>query len=227
MFVNIFLIVFFSFISWLLYRYPMKAAKTSSEYRRLFYFFIVIAFFVFINGVFAYMGVSGLKLTAESSPIPGLMGLEGKKSGDGVIITGKTSENNEYKNGDYIAYIDDIGLWSPMNLWIDFKNGETIAITNNTYQATGWPVDGLNYLYIKENQELVIVGYVENNIDIFNGEKTQTIRADIVFAGSHEEFIARAESKILISEIIMSINAVLIFLLIIYPLRITRKKAKN
>ena len=227
MFVNIVLIVFLCFVTWLLYRYPMRTAKSPAEYRRLFYFFIAITVFVFFNGFFAYLGTSGLKRTVESVPIISLTEIKKMKSGEGVIITGKTSEDNDYMSGDYIAYIDDIGLWSPMNLWIVFINGEKIAITNNTYQAAGWPVDGLNYLYIKENQELVIVGYIENNIGIFDGEKTQTIRADIVFAGSHDEFTARAESKILISEFIMSMNAVIMIFLIIYPLRITNKKAKN
>ena len=68
-------------------------------------------------------------------PITSMAELAGKKSEEAILLIGEVSDHNDTVYGDYIAYLDDQHLWTPIELWIDLQDGR-IAITNTTYQAT-------------------------------------------------------------------------------------------
>jgi|AutmiccommuBRH23_1029490.scaffolds.fasta_scaffold00301_72 hypothetical protein len=100
--------------------------------------------------------MSGLKIASSSSPLTLLTEIEQKNNGDGVLFIGKVSNSNNPISGDYVAYLDEIGLWTPDQLWIDLSDGK-IAIDNDTYQATNWPVDNFNISYLQANMPVTVV----------------------------------------------------------------------
>jgi hypothetical protein len=222
---NLALIVFCSFIAWLLYRFPLKKAKTPTDYQKLFPFFCALIGLVLFNGLLAYLGLGGLSIANSSTPVLDLKSLDGKKSGDGVILVGIVSDKNATIYGDYIAYLDD-HLWSPMELWLDL-NGGSIAVTNDTYQATNWPVDAMGYSYLQAKQPVTVVGFVENNLGLINGNKSQTIRADIVYAGVYDDFTARARDKLILARAMVLANAFVVLLIVVLPLRDCLKGMKG
>jgi hypothetical protein len=217
MFGNLVLLVFCILIAWLLYRFPLQKAKTPADYRKLFPFFCALIGFLLFNGLLAYMGQGGLSIASSSSPVQDLKSLAEIKNGDGVILSGLVSDKNAVIYGDYIAYLDD-HLWAPMELWLDLKDG-SISITNNTYRATDWPVDAGGLSYLQAKQPVIVVGFVEDAIGLTTGNKFRTIRADIVYAGTHDDFIVRARINLAIATVMVLANIFIALIIVFLPLR--------
>ncbi len=218
MVLNIVLIAFCLSIAWLLYRYPLHHAKTPEEYRRLFPFFCALVGFVLFNALLAYFGVSGLWIAASSTPLTHPREFKDKVSGDGVLLVGQVSQQNPALHDDYVAYLDESHLWTPKPLWIDLQTGG-VAITNDNYQATGWPVDARQFSYLRPGQAVVVVGYLEDTVGLSDGAHSQTLRADTVYAGSHADFVARARVRLALAGVILAVNLIVAALIVIVPLR--------
>jgi hypothetical protein len=225
MFGNLALIVFCILIAWLLYRFPLQKAKTPADYRKLFPFFCALLGFLLFNGFLAYLGQGGLSIASSSTPVQDLKSLAEIKNGDGVILSGLVSDKNAVIYGGYVAYLDN-HLWSPMELWLDLKDG-SIPITNGTYQATNWPVDTSGISYLQAKQQVIVVGFVEDGTGPTNGNKSRMIRADIVYAGTHDKFTARARSKLILATAMVWSNAFVALMIIILPLRDCLKGMKD
>lgn len=214
---NIVFLVFFSLIAWLMFSFLLPKVEKKQDYKKLLIFFLAIGFFLLVNGLLSYLGMSGLMEAGNTDPIVDQISINEKLDGDGVIISGKVSNQNQVYYDDYAAYLDDFGLWSPDRLWIELDNGE-IAVDNDTYQPTNWPVDSLERTYLKINSPVTIVGFVKiNQID-----QSRLIEADIIHAGLFESFVSRSNTKlgIAVAMTIMNLIAViLIFIPIIKSLK--------
>lgn len=207
---NIVFLVFFSLIAWLMFSFLLPKVEKKQDYKKLLIFFLAIGFFLLVNGLFSYLGMSGLMEAGNTDPIVDQISINEKLDGDGVIISGKVSNQNQVYYDDYAAYLDDLGLWSPDRLWIELDNGE-IAVDNDTYQATNWPVDSLERTYLQINSPVTIVGFVKiNQID-----HSRLIEADIIHAGSFESFVSRSNTKLGIAIAMTILNWIAVILIFV------------
>jgi len=104
------------------------------------------------------------------------------------------------------------------NCCLDLNSG-SIAIRNDTYQAMNWPVDANGNSYLQAKQPVTIVGFVENNLELTSGNKSHTIRADIIYAGAYNDFTARARVKLILATAMVWANAFVALMIVTLPLR--------
>ena len=118
-----------------------------------------------------------------------------------------------------MAYIDDQHLWSPSELLIDLEDG-VVAISNDTYAARNWPRDARSFPYLKANDSVIILGMVERNVSMFGPHKGQqhlSIYAEIVYAGEHKGFVARAKQRILLPTGMLAANVIAAIVVVVVP----------
>lgn len=216
MLLNLFVIAFCVLLSWLLFRFPLKKAKTPDDFRKLLLFFGVLLMFVLFNGFLAFLGMGGLKNASSNAAITDTTQLAAINNGDGVVISGTLSDQNDFISGDYIAYMDESNLWTPKPLVIDLLDGR-FEVSNDTYQGTNWPVDPRGFSYLQKNQPVIVVGYVENNLASL--DKTHSIRADIVYAGSFEDFATRARVKQILASAMVLVNLFVAIMIVLIPMK--------
>ncbi|MHB1354670.1 MAG: hypothetical protein ACYCZF_01695 [Anaerolineae bacterium] len=223
---NIVTLTIIILVTFLLYRIILPKVKTHVAYRYLLYLFCTLTAFALFNGFLAYLGAGGLQKASASAPVTRLAQLEESSDDGGVILVGTVSERNAMVLGDYVAYQDENHLWSPEEFKIDLELG-WVAIVNDTYQAIGWPVDAAGYTYLQIKQPVVIVGYVGNSVGIVSGKKYQTIQADLVYAGSFDDFTARARSKRVFAITMLLANILVAILIVIFPIFACARRMKG
>jgi hypothetical protein len=81
--------------------------------------------------------------------------------------------------------------------------------------------------YLQAKQPVTIVGFVENNLELISGNKSQTIRADIIYAGAYDDFTARARVQLILATALVWANAFVALVLVIFPLRDCLKGMKG
>ncbi len=226
---NIALLLIVIAITGLLYRFPLRNPKTPPDtYRKLVLFFGILTFAALFNGFLAFLGMSGLRLASSRPPITALAALSEYTPGDGIILIGEVSVRNEatYQE-EYIAYTDEGGrVWSPEQLWIDVQAG-SFAIINTTYQAIGWPIDAGGNSYLRAKQPVTVVGVLEDRIDPAREQKVYTLRADIVYARSYDDFVARARFKMILAAAMIAANACVVILILVFMLPPCIKRMKK
>ena len=226
MLTSLFLLLFCGLLAWLLTRFPLKNAQTPADYRKLLPFFYALLGFLLFNALLAFQGVRSLSATLNNPPVSTLSALSGARSGDGIMLSAVVSAQNEAMLGDYLAYVDEQNLWSPMELWLDLDDGR-LAISNDTYQATGWPIDAMRYSYLQAGQPVIVVGRAENWAGLVDGETSQTIRAEIVYVGTYESFAARARLQRIPAIGLFLANLLAMLLILLLPLRDCHKGLKS
>jgi hypothetical protein len=182
-----------------------------------------------LNALFAFMGRSGLNLAIKMTPVTLLAALEDTETGDGVILDGVVSANNPIRYWDYVAYIDDKHLWSPSELLIELEDG-VVAISNDTYAARNWPRDARSFLYLKANNPVIIIGKVERSVNLLgadNGQKHLSIHADIIYAGEHADFVARAKQKMILPTVMLAANVIAAVVVVAVPVAFWLRSNKN
>jgi len=207
---NIVFFVFFSLLAWLVYSFILPKAEKKQDYKNLFFFFLTAGVFLSVNGLFSYLGMSGLSMAGSSDPIVDFKTIDQKQDGEGVVLFGKVSSKNQIIIDNYAAYLDDMGLWSPDRLWIELLDGE-IAIDNDTYQPTNWPEDFMGRSYLEIDSPLTVVGIVRiNRID-----QSRLIEAEIIHAGQFESFVSRSKTKLGIAIAMTILNWIAVFLIFV------------
>lgn len=207
---NIVFFSFFSLLAWLVYSFIFPKAEKKQDYKKLLFFFLAAGFFLFVNGLFSYLGMSGLLMAGSSEPIVESKAIDQKQDGEGVVLFGKVSRKNQALTEYYAAYLDEIGLWSPDRLWIELNDGE-IAIDNDTYQPTNWPDDISGRSFLEIDSPVTVVGYVRiNRID-----QSRLIEAEIIHAGQFESFISRSKTKLGIAAAMTIVNVIAVILLLV------------
>ncbi len=218
MLANLFLLLGCGLFAWLLARFPLKNAKVPADYRKLLPFFFALLGFLLFNALLAWQGVRSLSATLADPPVSTLAALAGAKSGNGIVLSGVVSAQNDTMTGDYVAYVDEQHLWSPMELWLDLNDGR-LAVSNDTYRATHWPVDAMGYAYLRAGQPVIVVGAVENYLALTSGATSQEIRAEIVYAGSYEAFANRSRASLIPATVMLLANIFVLLLILLLPLR--------
>lgn len=218
MLTSLFLLLFCGLLAWLLARFPLKNAQTPADYRKLLPFFIALPGFLLFNALLAFQGARSLSASLADPPLSTLSAMAGAKSGDGIMLGGMVSAQNDTLTGDYVAYVDEEHLWSPMELWLDLDDGR-LAISNDTYQAANWPVDAMRYSYLQAGQPVIVVGRAENWVGLVDDETSQTIRAEIVYAGTYDAFAARARLQRIPAIGLLLANLLAMLLILLLPLR--------
>ena len=207
---NIVFFVFFSLLAWLVYSFILPKAEKKQDYKNLFFFFLAAGVFLSVNGLFSYLGMSGLSTAGSSDPIVDFKTIDQKQDGEGVVLFGKVSSKNQIIIDNYAAYLDDMGLWSPDRLWIELVNGE-IAIDNDTYQPTNWPEDFMGRSYLEIDSPLTVVGIVRiNRID-----QSRLIEAEIIHAGQFDSFVSRSKTKLGIAIAMTILNLIAVILIFV------------
>jgi hypothetical protein len=207
---NIVFFVFFSLLAWLVYSFILPKAEKKQDYKNLFFFFLAAGVFLSVNGLFSYLGMSGLSMAGSSDPIVDFKTIDQKQDGEGVVLFGKVSSNNKIILDNYAAYLDDTGLWSPDRLWIELLDGE-IAIDNDTYQPTNWPEDFMGRSYLEIDSPVTVVGFVRiNRID-----QSRLIEAEIIHAGQFDSFVSRSKTKLGIAIAMTILNLIAVILIFV------------
>jgi len=226
---NVFILVFCGFMAWLLYRFKLSKTGSKAEVRKLFPFFFVLGGFFAFNALFAVMGWGGLNLAINMTPVTLAAVLGDTETGDEVILDGVVSAQNPSSYGEYAAYIDDVRLRSPSELLIDLDDG-TVAVSNDTYAARNWPSDAGLFAYLKANDPVSIVGKVERSIFLLGEKKGQehlSIYADIVYAGEHADFVARAKQRLLLPTGMLAANVIAAIVVVVVPVVFWLKRHKQ
>jgi hypothetical protein len=207
---NIVFFVFFSLLAWLVYSFILPKAEKKQDYKNLFFFFLTAGVFLSVNGLFSYLGMSGLSMAGSSDPIVDFKTIDQKQDGEGVVLFGKVSSNNKIILDNYAAYLDDTGLWSPDRLWSELVIGEK-AIDNDTYQPTNWPEDFMGRSYLEIDSPVTVVGFVRiNRID-----QSRLIEAEIIHAGQFESFVSRSKTKLGIAIAMTILNWIAVFFIFV------------
>jgi hypothetical protein len=207
---NIVFFVFFSLLAWLVYSFILPKAEKKQDYKNLFFFFLTAGVFLSVNGLFSYLGMSGLSMAGSSDPIVDFKTIDQKQDGEGVVLFGKVSSKNQIIIDNYAAYLDDMGLWSPDRLWIELLDGE-IAIDNDTYQPTNWPEDFMGRSYLEIDSPVTVVGFVRiNRID-----QSRLIEAEIIHAGQFDSFVSRSKTKLGIAIAMTILNLIAVILIFV------------
>jgi hypothetical protein len=207
---NIVFFVFFSLLAWLVYSFILPKAEKKQDYKNLFFFFLAAGVFLSVNGLFSYLGMSGLSMAGSSDPIVDFKTIDQKQDGEGVVLFGKVSSKNKIIMDNYVAYLDDTGLWSPDRLWIELVNGE-IAIDNDTYQPTNWPEDFMGRSYLEIDSPVTVDGFVRiNRID-----QSRLIEAEIIHAGQFDSFVSRSKTKLGIAIAMTILNLIAVILIFV------------
>lgn len=207
---NIVFFGFFSLLAWLVYSFILPKVEKKQDYKKLLYFFMASWFFLFVNGLFSYLGMRGLSTAGSSEPTKELKAIDQIQDGEGVVLFGKVSGKNQALTENYAAYLDEIGLWSPDRLWIELNDGE-IAIDNDTYQPTNWPDDILGRSFLEIDSPVTVVGYVRiNRID-----QSRLIEAEVIHAGQYASFVSRSKTKLGIAAAMTIVNVIAVILLLV------------
>ena len=226
---NVFVLVFCGLMAWLLYRFKLSKAGSRAEVQKLLPFFFVLGVFFAFNALLAFMGRGGLKLTLKMTPVTFLAALEDTRTSTDVILDGVVSAENPTSYGEYVAYIDDTALWSPAELLIDLEDG-IVAISNDTYAARNWPVGERSFSYLKANAPVIVLGRVERSVSLSGKDKGQqhlSIYADMIYAGEHADFIARAKQRILLPTGMLAANLIAALVVVVVPVVFWLKRNKK
>lgn len=217
---NIVILAFCSVMTWLLYRFKLAKAGSRAEVRKLLPFFLVLGVFLAFNALLAFMGRGGLNLAVTMTPITLRANLEDIATGDGVMLDGVVSAQNPTNSGESVAYIDDVRLWSPSELLIELDDG-VVTISNDTYAARNWPRDSRSFPHLKRNDPVIVLGTVERSVTISGSNKGQehlSLQAQIVYAGDHAGFVARAKRQILLPTGLFAVNVLATVVVVAVPL---------
>jgi hypothetical protein len=174
--------------------------------------------FLLFNTLLALAGYGGLGLAATATPVTSMQGLSDANAEDGMILVGQVSTDNIGIYGDYVAYQGDNQFWSADELWISLDSG-AIAITNDTYMPTNWPMDARGYTYLQAGQPVVVVGYLDHSTNLVSGDESLSVRADTVYAGSLEDFRSRAQVKRILAAVLVIVNVAGIGVALVLPIR--------
>ncbi len=219
---NVFIFAFACLLAWLLYRFPLRRAATRAEVGKLALVFAFIGLFFLANALLAYQGRLSLLAAVNTSPISTGEAWADAENGAGVVLAGLVSPQNPLRAGDYVAYIecDDEACTRdvPAGLLVALDGGDAV-IGNDDFEDRAWPVSG-GVLFLAAGEPVIVVGTVERGVIILGpdrGKETLSIRADVVFAGSHQAFVARARRNVVFPTVMVIVNLVAVVAVVLLP----------
>jgi hypothetical protein len=218
MIANIFVLIFCSFMAWLLTHFRLRKTNSASEVRKLFPIFLLLVLFLLFNAFLSWQGGMALVSAADTPQITTAAELNTVKNGSPVILDGKVSDQNPIIYKNFVAYFDDEQFNSPSELVITLSDG-TAVISNNDYQTRNWPFSDF-YTHLARGTRVIVVGQLERWIAFAGpnkGKELISLHADMIFAGSHQDFVSRAKRKIFFPVVLLLLNLAAAVLMIILP----------
>jgi hypothetical protein len=220
---NVFVFLFSGLLVGLLYYFRLRRAATKAEVGRLAMVCAFIGVFFLVNALFAQLGRSALLVAADTSPVLSLDVLEAVETGAPVILDGIVSLENPTYIENYVGYIecndDACTRYVPSSLLIRLDGGD-VAVRNGDFEDRGWPYASDGILFLAPGDPVIVVGEMERGVTILGpdeGKETFSIRADIVYAGSREDFVARAEARVILPTIMLIVNLVAVAVVLLLP----------
>lgn len=214
MFINILILLFSSSLAALLFKFGLPTAKTWPQFRnRMLPGFGVLLFFLLINLAMAMLGKAALEQGIAAAPVSSLAALEQRGTSEQIILVGKVSKaNGLLTRGDreYVAFVDQDRFQKPLGLEVELEDGST-ALNNDGYQHRNWSRDRTRKVsYLERGQAVVIsgrVGIYKSLAGSNQGEQSARVTADLVYAGSHANFVSSLKKRLWGPRILAGLNA--------------------
>jgi hypothetical protein len=220
---SVFIFAFACLLAWLLYRFPLRRATTRAEVGKLALVFAFVGLFFLANALLAYQGRLSLLAAVNTSPISTGQAWAEAENGAGVVLAGLVSAENPLRAGGYVAAIEcDDGACTrdaPTGLLVALDGGEAV-IGNDDFEARAWPTGAGDALFLAAGQPVVVVGTVERGVILLGpdrGKGTLSIRAEVVFAGSHQAFVARARRSLILPGVMIVVNLLAVAAVVLLP----------
>lgn len=215
---NIFVFLFFGLLTGLLVHFPLRRATTQVALKPLIPFFAVIGVVFLGNGFFAFLAARGLWMARTMPSVTSMGAFGDAEDGADVIVAGAVSIDNPMVIGSYVAYTgcdeDTCNLgYVPAGMLIALDDGN-VAIVNDDFEATAWPAannppeDFFSANFLAPGELVIVAG---------NKETGNTMRADIVYAGSHAAFVARAGRRLVYPAVMFVLNLTGVFVAMLLP----------
>jgi hypothetical protein len=205
---NIFTLIFACSMLWLLHRYAVPQIHSVASRRATLIAHGFLSLVLLVNALFAFLGRGGLLLVAELPTTTTLQEVQHAGLGDTLVVVGRVSPQNDTLFREYVAYVEDY-LRSPRLLWVDLEDG-AVAITNDTYAQRNWPIAedaSTSITYLPAYHPIVVTGYVERDTAVAGRSVGgPTLRAELVYAGGYENFIAQARQRLIIPTVLLVLN---------------------
>ena len=205
---NIIILLVVSFLLWLVARFGPTAERPRQQLLTLtlFAFFCTVA--LLFNALLAYLVYDGLRAAANLPPLTTTAQLSDKQSGDPVNVVGTISPDNPILTENYVAYYecaDNVCYpFLPLELLIRVDGGN-ILVSNNSYEDHAWPVESGVY-YLAPEQPVVVAGITSREPTVDEENDDVAVEAGIVFAGTFEQFVQRAERQQIVPLVLLVAN---------------------
>lgn len=220
---NLFVFLFSCILAGLLYYFRVRRATTKAELGKLALALVFIGIFLLVNTLFAYLGRSALLTAIETPPILSMEDLQDVETGGPVVLYGIISPLNPIRVANYVTYIecddDSCTRDMPSKLLIALDGGDAV-ISNNDFEDHVWPVSSDGVRFLARSEPVIIVGTMERGVVILGpdkGKQTSSVYAEIIFAGSHEDFVASARGKMVFPIVMFIANLVAFAVVVILP----------
>lgn len=217
---NLFVFLFFGLMAGLLVYFPLRRAATKTDFRPLVLFFVTIGVVFVGNALFAVWAAHGLWMAWTMSPVVSLGRFTDVADGAPAVVAGVVSIENPMVLGSYVAYTacDEASCnlrHVPSGLQIAVDDGSVILI-NDDFEAVDWPAanrppeDLYAANFLASGEPVVIAG---------NKVVGTALRADIVYAGSHAAFAARAGRRLVMPGVMFALNMLGLAVVVVLPVR--------
>lgn len=211
MFINLLIFCGVVAIAFGLFRVGLPRCKTFKNFTQRFFPAVVVLMVVLgINLAIAYQTQQQIQRTVALEPTTTFRNLQEIEAEELVVVVAVASPDNPVRGRDneYLAYVDDNGLWTPRKILFDLDDTQ-IAIDDETYEPRNWPLDR-NLRFLNPRQQVVIVGKKEI-INAPVGPEPEagnhSIQSEIIFAGSYQAFLQDLQRRIWGPRIMVGLNA--------------------
>jgi len=220
---NSFVFLFSCILVGLLYHFRLRRATTKAEISKLALVSSFIGIFFLANALFAYLGRSALQMAIEMRPVVSIEDLQDVETGAPVVLDGIVAPENAVSTANYVTYIecDDASCtrYVPSRLLIALDGGDAV-ISNDDFEERAWPVSADGIRFLAPNQPVIVVGTMERGVVLFGpdkGKQTSSLHAEILYAGSREDFVARARGKMIFPSVMLIANLVAFVAAVVLP----------
>lgn len=141
MFINLLIFCGVVAIAFGLFRVGLPRCKTFKNFTQRFFPAVVVLMVVLgINLAIAYQTQQQIQRTVALEPTTTFRNLQEIEAEELVVVVAVASPDNPVRGRDneYLAYVDDNGLWTPRKILFDLDDTQ-IAIDDETYEPRNCP----------------------------------------------------------------------------------------
>lgn len=224
----------FASVAALIYWFGLRSKNENPYYGNQLIALVFLAGCLLVNALVAFMGWRSLNALITIQPSTSVADIAAQENRAEVIVSGWVSEANEiYQENIVVQWACDenyCSLHTPSTLWIQLKGG-IVGIENTDYEDREWDYQyGMTYSYYSLfiGEPVVIIGEIADSVTITGeeaGETSRSLEAEIVFAGTHEEFVESAQEKLWKPMVMIALNTAAAALLIGMAAALWKSKA--